>query len=49
MAVLIIYSAYNRKVTEKVLTPENTHTKGNVNIYNNEKAENKKNLKKGFR
>ena len=34
MAVLIIYSNYNYKVTEKVLTPENTHVKGNVNISN---------------
>ncbi|MCG8319543.1 MAG: hypothetical protein MI921_08590 [Cytophagales bacterium] len=34
MAVLIIYSNYNHKVTKKVLTPENTHTKGNVNISN---------------
>ena len=32
MAVLIIYSNYNHKVTEKVLTPENTHIKGNINI-----------------
>ena len=36
MAVLLIYSNHNHKITEKVLTPENTHTKGNVNIYNAE-------------
>ncbi len=32
MAVLIIYSNHNSKITQKVLTPENTHGKGNLNI-----------------
>ena len=32
MAVLIIYSNHNNKVTQKRLTPENTHGKGNLTI-----------------
>lgn len=49
MAVLLIYSNHNYKVTEKVLTPENTHVKGNVNISNRGTEKRKKSGNKVFR